>query len=206
MNRRTLEGILMGLKFGSDLVQTALPLFDRQSADDYANKMISKDENLQNHLRRNPEHLQYFREATEEVYQKYSKHINRARGVDSWDKLLSSVQILGGYVSPALGGPEIRLENKQFLELVPKIIYASLYATDTGDYGSIPYFAAAESVPLIPKVGRVLGNFVDLSDIYLNRAEAKFASEVYKKFEEKVNEANNNPPRELGQQQYANAA
>ena len=105
-----------------------------------------------------------------------------AKVVDSWDRVTSVLGLAADTVSPLTGGLSSLLSaGEEVVELIPKGIYAIYYRSKTGDKKAIRYWAAREAASFIP----VIGDAVDLTNSYLNRAR-KMTKEKVKKEMERV--------------------
>ena len=185
MNKKKLEGILKAYEGGSRLVGSVLPILSKESLEGHVKYIIKENPEIRRYLEKSPDHLQTLMEAVKDVYGKHSKYITGAKGIDSWDRMTSSLGLIGESVS-ALGGPAIALSKgvEEAIELAPKILYTPLYAAGTGDYGAIPYFMGVEALSLVPFVGQ----FVDLQNLYLERARKTFRKEASKEFMKRLDE------------------
>ncbi|MEM3112945.1 MAG: hypothetical protein QXI33_00795 [Candidatus Pacearchaeota archaeon] len=111
----------------------------------------------------------------------YKGPIYFGRIIGKWDRITSGAGMLSELV-PGVGSAASALE--EIPELISKAIYAVYYTGKTGDWKAIPYWVAAETASFIP-FG--VGDLVDWTNIYFNRARKKMKDAVKTKFKEQIN-------------------
>lgn len=181
-----LELIAGGLAGAKDMHDAILPIFGKEDLQAHVKQVLSKDPKLLARIERNPHYMDILNEAVNEAYGKYGKYIAGAKAIDSWDRITSATGLVLQALEAVTGiGLPAALATglvKEAVELGPKLLYAPTYAVMTGDYLSLPYFAAMEALSAVP----VLGNILDFKNIYLNRARKRFQKSIKGRFMDKV--------------------
>lgn len=144
--------------------------------------VLKKHPDLKEQIETNPTFYRPLLEKTvSSVYEQYRGPIYWGKTIDKIDKI-TAIAGLASDLFPVTFGTVSTAKN--VLELAPKALYGAYYAYKTGDYKALPYWVANEALSFIPGVGELL----DMRNIYINRAQKKFAEAVKKKFNQEVSE------------------
>ena len=156
-----------------------LPIFSRQSSEEFVNEILREDEEIRNAVIVNPQYRKLLEKKVTETFKKYRGVIYGSKVVDSWDRVTSAAGLAGDAVGPfseGLGYAFSALE--ELVEAIPKGIYALYYVAKTGDVKAIPMWATAEAASFIPYVG----DAIDMTNLYVDRARKITKNEVKKGF------------------------
>lgn len=144
-----------------------LPIFKKDSVSDFTNEILREDEELRRRVMLNPEYRTLLEKKVAETFKEYKGILKGARLVDSWDRVTSGIGLIGDALGPFTGGLGYAVSaTEEIPELIPKAIYAIYYKRKTKDNKAIPYWSALEAASFIP----YLGDAIDMSNIYVNRA------------------------------------
>lgn len=153
-----------------------LPIFKREYVSDFANEILREDEGIRRSILINPAYRDLLEKKISKTFNDYRGVLTGSKLVDSWDRVTSAVGMVGDAVGPfSLGIGNMISAGEEIAELIPKGLYAIYYGSKTGDLKALPYWAAMEAASFIP----YLGDAIDMSNIYINRAR-KFTKEKVK--------------------------
>ena len=156
-----------------------LPIFSRESPEEFVNEILREDENIRNAVITNPQYKQFLEQKASETFKKYRGIIYGSKVIDSWDRVTSAAGLATDAVGPFSAGIGNALSAlEEVVELIPKGIYTLYYLTKTGDFKTIPLWAGAEAASFIPYVG----DAIDMTNIYVNRARKITKDKVKKDF------------------------
>jgi hypothetical protein len=156
-----------------------LPIFSRESPEDFVNEILREDEYIRNAVIRNPQYKELLKKKATETFKKYRGVIYGSKVVDSWDRVTSAAGLAGDAVGPfSAGAGYVFSALEEVVETIPKGIYALYYLAKTGDKKAIPIWAGAEVASLTPYVG----DAIDMTNIYVNRARKITKDKVKKDF------------------------
>lgn len=161
-------------------------VFSTGSLDDFVNDVLRDDERIRRKVISNPGYRDLLKDSVRELHEKYKGPLYWGKIIDKWDRVTSTVGGLAELI-PGAGNAFSTLE--EIPELIPKGIYAAYYVKKTGDWKAIPYWAAAEAASFIPWVG----DLIDWTNIYMDRAKKKTKELVKKRFWDVV-EKGKRPP------------
>jgi hypothetical protein len=162
---------------GANAVKHLLPIFSKDKPSDLVEELLREDEEIRRYVIKNPEYKHFLEQKAVENFKKYGKVLRGAKIIDSWDRVTSSLGVVADVAGVGTAGiGNIVSLGEEVVELIPKSIYAVYYGAKTKDFKGLAKFAAAEAASFIP----FLGDFIDLSNIYVNRAR-KFTKEKTKK-------------------------
>lgn len=155
------------------ILKVLLPIFKRESVPEFTNEILREDEELRNKVMLNPLYRKLLEKKVKETFKKYRGVLIGSKLIDSWDRVTSAVGLAAETV-PILGN--LISAGEEVVESIPKALYAVYYGVKTKDLKAIPYWMAAEAASLIP----YLGDFIDMSNIYVNRARKATKEKVKK--------------------------
>jgi len=159
-----------------------LPIFKKDSISDFTNEILREDEDLRRRVMLNPEYRNLLEQKVSEVFKQYKGILKGSKLVDSWDRVTSAVGLMGDATGPFTAGLGYAVSAAEEVpELIPKILYGVYYGIKTKDWKAIPYWTAMEAASFIP----YLGDAIDMSNIYVNRAR-KATKEKVKKEMKKI--------------------
>lgn len=162
------------------VISAVLPIFQKEDLEGHARYLIERNSEIREAVERDPRNYQLLKDEIAGRYEKAGKYLFGAKLIDSWDRATS----LAGLASEAAVGPgQVVSAGEELVELAPKALYWIYYAAKTGDYSSLPYFALYEAASFVPVLGDI---FVDMRNIYVDRAREQFRREVKKSFLEKI--------------------
>jgi hypothetical protein len=178
-NLSGLEKVVKTARHAGNLAGVIFPAFQREDLGKHADYIIKDNIIVGSYVRRGPQYRRLLQETVKQVYDDYSKLLVGAKLVDSVDRVEAAVR---GFeeVFPVVG--QVLGAAEHAAVLVPKAIYSGLYAKGTGDYKAIPYFLAMEGAGFIPLVGEA----IDLQNLYLDRCRKALRDEAVKRFLQKV--------------------
>jgi hypothetical protein len=163
-------------KFGK-AAGAILPIFMKENVSDFTNEILREDEELRRRVMLNPEYRELLEKKVAETFQDYKGILRGAKLVDSWDRVTSAAGLVGDIVGPATGGVgNLVSAAEEIPELIPKVIYGVKYYKKTKDWKAIPYWTLMEAASFIP----YLGDFIDMSNIYVKRARKATKTKVKK--------------------------
>lgn len=160
------------------ILKVLLPIFGRENVSDFTNEILREDEGLRNKIIANPSYRILLENKVKEIFKKYRGVLTGSKLIDSWDRVTSAIGMAAESV-PVLGN--LASATEEIVETIPKALYAIYYGAKTKDLKAIPYWMAAEAASFIP----YLGDFIDMSNIYVNRAR-KATKEKIKKEMRKI--------------------
>lgn len=155
------------------ILKVLLPIFKKEDVPSFTNEILREDEGLRNKVIANPSYRILLENKVKEIFKKYRGVLTGSKLIDSWDRVTSAVGLAAGTV-PVLG--DIISVAEDVVETIPKALYAIYYGAKTKDLKAIPYWMAAEAASFIP----YLGDFIDMSNIYVNRARKATKERVKK--------------------------
>ncbi|VVB79213.1 Uncharacterised protein [uncultured archaeon] len=156
-----------------------LPLFAKDSVSDFTDEILREDEYLRNLVLQNPDYRGLLEQHVSDQFKKYKGVLTGAKLVDSWDRVTSAIG-MAAEVFPGLG--TLVDEGEELVELIPKGIYAVHYVHKTKDWKAPIYWTAAEAASFIP----IVGDAIDMTNIYVNRARKVTKDAVKKEFRKTV--------------------
>ncbi|MBI2064647.1 MAG: hypothetical protein HYT62_01175 [Candidatus Yanofskybacteria bacterium] len=159
--------------------KSILPILGREDIEEHVNKIIEKEPGIRDYVQKNPQSRQLLYETAKDIYHKNSRYLTGAKLIDSWDRLTSAASLAGEAVA---GAGQAASVLEEVVEGIPKVGYALYYSVKTGDYKAIPYFMAVEAASLIP----IVGDIIDMSNLYINRARKTFRRKVAESFLERI--------------------
>jgi hypothetical protein len=168
-----------------------LPIFSKENPSELVNEILREDNHIRNLVIHNPAYRDFLHKKVIDNFQKYKGIIYGGKLVDSWDRVTSSFGLAADAAGVFSGGVGNLLSaGEEIVEGIPKGIYSLYYLGKTGDWKALPLWAGAETLSLIP----YLGDFIDMSNIYINRArkytkesvKSDFKNIVRKSLEKKV--------------------
>lgn len=159
--------------------KAVLPIFKRENLDEHVNTLIRNNPNIRSAIEKNPRNYDILKRTAYDLYTKARPYITGAKLVDSWDRVTSSLSLLAEAFP---GAGQLVSAGEEVVELIPKVFYSLYYALKTKDYKALPYFALAEAASFIP----IVGDLIDLSNIYVNRARKTFQRKVANSFLEEI--------------------
>lgn len=175
------------INYGAEKLRRAggklLPIFSRDKPSDLVNEILREDEDIRLAVVNNPFYREFLEKEVSDVFKDYRGIIYGARVVDSWDRVTSSLGLIGdaaGVVSGGLGN--VISAGEEIVEGIPKGIYALYYGKKTGDWKAIPLWALYETASFIPGVG----DLIDMTNIYVDRARYMTKNKVKENFKKKV--------------------
>jgi hypothetical protein len=164
-------------KKGKQAVNHILPIFGKDKPSELVNEILREDEQIRRYVIQNPKYREFLEQKVLDNFKKYKGVLKGARMVDSWDRVTSTLGLAADAVGPFSAGLGTALSaGEEVVELIPKSIYAVYYGAKTRDLKGMLKFGAAEIASFIP----VVGDFIDMSNIYVNRAR-KITKERSKK-------------------------
>jgi hypothetical protein len=173
MQPSKLEKTVAGVKAFSKIAGAIVPAFQNEDMSKEVESLLKEHPIVAEYVKRNPFYRKTLEETAQDLYTKrYSKYITGAKLIDSADRVTGGLRSIGDIVGKEFG----KIEN--IVELVPKALYSTWYANGTNDYAALPYFAIMEAASFLP----VFGGFIDMSNVYLNRARKTFRKRVAEEF------------------------
>jgi hypothetical protein len=164
------------MKNKSDICSKLAPVFSSQSPDDVVSEILRDDESVRMRVIDNPRYREFLKKLVVEENKKYKGPVYWGGIIDKWDRVTSAA----GMAAELVVGPGTAASAlEEIPEMIPKAIYSLYYVTKTGDWKAIPYWGAAEAASFLP-FG--IGDLIDWSNIYLNRAKKKMKQSVTKRF------------------------
>ena len=158
----------------------------RKDLGDLVDKIIFKEQPiLRKFVEESPHYRPVLDRVTAEVYGNYRSPIYWGRVIDKWDRITSAVG-LASEVYPITLGTISAAE--EVLEMAPKILYGAYYAYKTHDLKALPYWALNELISFVP----IIGDIADMRNIYVGRAQKRFALAVKKKFDAEISRLRSN--------------
>jgi len=134
----------------------------------------------------NPDYRTLLEEKIAKTFKEYHGVLTGSKLIDSWDRVTSAIGLVADAVGPFSGGLGYLISaGTEISELIPKGIYAIYYGKKIKDLKAIPYWTAMEAASFIP----YLGEAIDMSNIYVNRAR-KITKEKVKKEMRKIMSSN----------------
>jgi hypothetical protein len=176
---RRLDDVVNAAKPGMRIAGTLLPIFQREDFNKHVDYIIKEDLLIASYVKRNPLYRKQLYAIAEEKYPKYRPYMMGSKFIDSSDRLTSGLSELAE-IFPGIG--QVISFVEEGIEMIPKLIYAPLYAKGTGDYKSLAYFATAEAASTIP----VVGDLVDMQNLYVDRVRKTFRKSVAEEFLDRV--------------------
>jgi hypothetical protein len=159
-----------------------LPIFKKDSVADFTNEILREDEDLRRRVMTNPDYRMLLEKKVAEVFKEYRGVLRGAKLVDSWDRVAGAIGMVGDALGPFTAGTGYAVsEGAKIPDLIPKAIYAIYYKKKTKDSKAIPYWSTMEAASFIPYIG----DAIDMSNIYVNRAR-KATKEKVKKEMKKI--------------------
>lgn len=159
-----------------------LPIFKKENVSDFANEILREDEEIRNRISENPFYREVLEQRIAQTFKEYRGILTGSKIVDSWDRVTSAIGLAADAVGPYSAGlGNLISAGEEVVELIPKAIYAVYYHNKTADSKAIPYWGAMEAASFIP----YLGDAIDMSNIYVNRAR-KITKEKVKKDMKKI--------------------
>jgi len=159
------------------------PIFSRESPRRLVDEILREDEGIRRAVIENPEYRNILEQKTGEIFKKYKGVIYGSKVVDSWDRVTSALGLVGDAVGPFSGTIGNWISAAEDIgELIPKGIYALYYVNKTGDKKAIPIWAGVETTSFIP----YLGDAIDMTNIYVNRARKITKEKVKDEFKRLV--------------------
>lgn len=166
------------MKKKKGLESKVVPIYSWSSYDDLVDEIAKEDKNIAKKIKENKFYRERLKEIAVDMNRKYKGPIYFGRIVDYWDRITSTVG-MAAELFP--GGGTMISAVEEIPELIPKAVYAVYYVNKTGDWKAIPYWSAVEAASFVP-FG--VGDVVDWTNVYFNRARKKMKDEIKKKFKE----------------------
>lgn len=157
------------------------PVFSKSSFDDVVNEVLRENEDIRTKVIENPKYRDLLKSSLKDLHKKYGGPLYWGKIIDKWDRVTSGIGMACELI-PGVGNVASWIE--EIGELIPKGIYAVYYKNKTGDKKAIPYWAGFEAASFIPYVG----DLVDWTNIYFNRARKKTKEAVAESFRKIVGE------------------
>ncbi|MBS3072552.1 hypothetical protein J4477_01830 [Candidatus Pacearchaeota archaeon] len=163
-----------------NLESKVVPVYSWNSFDELVDEIAKEDKKIGKVVRENNFYRERLKEIAVDMNRKYKGPIYFGKIIDKWDRVTSSVGMVAELM-PGTGTLVSALE--EIPELIPKAVYAVYYVNKTGDWKAIPYWTAVEAASFLP-FG--VGDIVDWTNVYFNRARKKMKDAVKKKFKDEV--------------------
>jgi hypothetical protein len=151
------------------------PVFSKSGIGEVVDEVLRENEYIRNEVVSNPQYRDLLEEKTKEVIKKYKGVLYWAKIIDKWDRVTSGIGLTLEAI-PGIGTAASLVEEVG--ETIPKAIYALYYKKKTGDKAALYKWGTAEAASFIPYVG----DLIDWSNIYINRARKKTKELVTKEF------------------------
>lgn len=174
-----LETTIKGTKLAGKAAGVILPIAQREDLKYHVEKIIEDNPKIKKKIHQNPLYKDILYDLANEIYQTHGKYITGAKLIDSADRIMA---VLGEAQEFFPGVGNVARASENGLELLPKAAYAAWYVKNTKDYKALLQFVAAEAASFIPYTGE----FVDMANLYVNRARKNFRKKVADDFLEKV--------------------
>ncbi len=166
------------MKNEKNIEKKILPVYSGQTHDELVNEILREDESIRQKVIGNPRYKEFLKKIVYDTNKKYKGPIYWGKIIDKWDRVTSAAGMVAELI-PGLGTSASALE--EIPELIPKAVYSVYYVGKTGDWKAIPYWATAEALSFLP-FG--IGDMIDWTNIYINRARKKLKQSVKKRFKE----------------------
>jgi hypothetical protein len=171
-----LENIVAGAKLAKNTASLIIPAFEQEDLELHAKYIIKDNSIIAEYINRDPKYRTLLRNIVKDVYEKkYRPYLIGSKLIDTWDRFTSLIGGVSDFV-PGLG--TLISEGEELIELGPKILYSALYAKGTGDYAFLTKAAIFEAASFIP----VIGDLIDMTNIYADRARDTFRKRVSEEF------------------------
>ncbi len=189
-----MKKLLEKTKKVKDITAKLSPVFSKSGVGELVDEVLRENEYIRNEIIGNPEYKTFLEDKTKELIKKYKGVIYWAKIIDKWDRVTSGLSMACELV-PGIGNVISAVE--EIGETIPKAIYALYYKKKTGDTGALYRWGAAEAASFIPYVG----DLVDWSNIYINRARKKTKEIITKEFLDLIKK--NRSKKDLGNKLFS---
>lgn len=164
-----------------------LPIFAKDNPSDFVNEILREDEEIRQKVIDNPQYRELLERNALRVFKDYKHVLTGSRLVDSWDRVTSAIGEVADVAGLFTGGAgNLGSLAEEGIEQIPKSIYSLYYVTKTGDWKAIPYWGVLEGLSCIPYVG----DFIDMANIYVNRARKITKKKVKEDFKRMLKSSN----------------
>lgn len=163
------------LKKLKNLKSALVPVFSNEGVSGLVEEVLRENEDIRLEVMKNPFYREALNEKANTLIKKYKGVVYWGKIIDKWDRVTSSLGLACELV-PGAGNVVSALE--EVAESIPKSIYSVYYVKKTGDWKALPLWAGAELASFIPYVG----DLVDWSNIYINRARKRTKYLIKKEF------------------------
>jgi hypothetical protein len=165
--------------------KSLIPIFSGSPVSELVDEILRENEYIRNELIQNPNYRELLEEKVKDSVKKYTSLLKGAKAIDHWDRITSALGLASEFI-PVLGNVVSALEEG--IELIPKAIYALKYKKIVGNKTDLKYWGAAEAASFIPYIG----DFIDMSNLYLNRARKSIKENIQKDFLTLLSKSRNN--------------
>ena len=98
------------------------PLFKKDTVSDFTNEILREDEDLRRRVMLNPEYRNILEHKVQEVFKEYQGILKGSKLVDKWDRVTSTIGLVGDAVGPFSGGIGNLISlGEEIPELIPKV-------------------------------------------------------------------------------------